>query len=328
LLWAFMNSISKPEEVKSRYVLVTAASKFGGFLSAGWAWLYMSQSRGLFSNGIVTDAQAHVTVLMVASLSILTLPFLLWYLTWKVPAAHLMGYEYRREQDIDNKNVEDSICHNEDGSGFTLLFKNAYVAGIFAMIFFWEAVNVIFNYMRLSVGFDAAESMSSFSAFLYKNAMFTHIVGVLIAIFGTSSIIQLLGERLSLMLVPALTGLAIIFCLLVPSTTTVIVTYIFIRAINYSFASPLREGLYIPTSASIKFKAKSWIDSFGSKSSKAFGSLYNKGLQWIPIALLPGYQMGFFVAILVLWTLLAYVMGKRWSKAVKSGEVIGQSPQT
>ena len=45
-----------------------------------------------------------------------------------------------------------------------------------------------------------------------------------------------------------------------------------LKAITFSLNEPVKELLYIPTSEAIKFKAKAWIDVFGARCAKAFGS--------------------------------------------------------
>jgi AAA family ATP:ADP antiporter len=42
---------------------------------------------------------------------------------------------------------------------------------------------------------------------------------------------------------------------------------------SYALNNPCKEMLYQPTSSSVKFKCKSWIDTFGARGCKATGSL-------------------------------------------------------
>lgn len=322
LLWAYMNSISKPEEIKNRYMLVTVTSKLGGAIGACLAWLFMSK---YFTAGqALSETTVHVYIMAIASCALLIIPFLIFYLIYKVPCEYLRGYgDPQPHCKVGNK--DDSILPEKSGSGFTLLFKYPYVLGIFGMIFFWETISVIFNYMKIGIGLkEASGSMLAFGAFLYKNAMFAHILALIVTIVGTSSLINLIGERFALMAIPLFIGSAIIMCLFFQSANVVIATYIFIKSINYSFGYPLREGLYIPTTDAIRFKSKSWIDSFGAKIAKAFGSIYNKSIQFVPIMFLHSVQFSFFIIITLLWTALAYSLGKRWAHAVKNGEVIGE----
>jgi hypothetical protein len=45
-----------------------------------------------------------------------------------------------------------------------------------------------------------------------------------------------------------------------------------LKGLSYSLNNPCKEILYQPTSQNIKFKAKSWIDVFGARGSKALGT--------------------------------------------------------
>lgn len=45
------------------------------------------------------------------------------------------------------------------------------------------------------------------------------------------------------------------------------------KGMSYALNNPTKEILYQMTSTGIKFKCKSWIDTFGQRSAKAGGSL-------------------------------------------------------
>ncbi len=45
------------------------------------------------------------------------------------------------------------------------------------------------------------------------------------------------------------------------------------KGMSYALNNPTKEILYQMTSTTIKFKCKSWIDTFGQRSAKATGSL-------------------------------------------------------
>ena len=60
---------------------------------------------------------------------------------------------------------------------------------------------------------------------------------------------------------------------LYPDLWMVFSVMMFIKAMSYALNNPTKEILYQMTSTAIKFKCKSWIDTFGQRSSKAAGSL-------------------------------------------------------
>jgi len=72
------------------------------------------------------------------------------------------------------------------------------------------------------------------------------------------------------------------------------------------------------------FKAKSWIDVFGNRSAKAFGSVVTGFAKDNPDALVKiGTIPSWFVSILLFVTSL--YMGREFEKLIASGELIGEN---
>ena len=158
-----------------------------------------------------------------------------------------------------------------------------------------------------------------------------HLVGFFITLLGTRALIEYLGERRSLLLVPIITAVLMVYYFTASeitnqaAATSISLVYILLKALNYAFASPLRESLYIPTTKLIKFKSKSWIDSFGTKFAKSVGATFSGisgklGTVFISINAVNGI---FFTLIIGCWMVVAHFLGRRYEKAVASGEVIG-----
>jgi AAA family ATP:ADP antiporter len=238
-------------------------------------------------------------IMGLASFAILLVPFLVLFLIYNSNQEDLKGYSENITQ--DNTKQKDPTSQF---FGLAALLKNPYILGIFGMTFFWEVINVIFNNLRLNIAFSEATSLCGITAILYKNIFCMHIFGLLFVLVGTRNIIQYFGERIALILIPIATGAAIIIFLLYPTTNMIFITYLVIRAINYTLTFPIREALFIPTTKDIQFKTKSWIDSFGQKFSKGCGSMYNKSIQLFSVYTSYYIQIGFFSILVFLWTLI------------------------
>lgn len=320
LNWSFLNSISKPGDVKSYYVAMAGMGKLGSFFFASFAWLLISRFFSFFQYN--SDVELYSILLNLSGFSLLCVPFILLYLNYKLPSSEFIGYT-----DSNEKKEETNTSDKKFSFGFSSIFKTSYVLGIVGMMFCWETVNVIFNNLRLIVAYEEAGAIGDLhigklSLILFKSTVMTSLISLLFVIIGTNSIIRFLGEKKGLILIPLLTGSIIICFLFFQNINMVILTYTMIRTINLSLATPIRESLYIPTSKEIQFKSKSWIDSFGQKFSKGFGSLYNKLIQFVPKKITQHIQLSFFIIVITLWITLAYYLGKRWEKAVKNKEVI------
>jgi AAA family ATP:ADP antiporter len=314
--WAFANSVNDPESAKKNYGLVVSGSKIGGALSAGAAWWLFSWAAVQESH--LLHVYAHQIALFIAALFVLCIPIVIYYCMRLVPGEYLHGYEaaYRIEK---RGKAKTGILE-----GLILLLKYPYVMGIFGMVYFYEVVSTVLSYLRLGVAEDVCGgNVSAKTAFLFKIYFITHLIGLIIALFGTRTLQALLGTRACLLLVPLMTGGFLFFMLSSGDSYAVVYAFIALKAINYAFSWPVRETLYIPTIKDIKFKSKSWIDAFGSKVARTSGSAVNVGMTHIG----PHYFMAahsfFFAGIVTLWFIAALMLGRRFERAVKHNEVIG-----
>lgn len=324
VFWAFASSITTPESAKNNFGFMVAGSKLGGILSAGLAWWILT-FKGNFYGYVLSDVLSHQILLTYASCCLLAVPLVIYVLTRKVSAHSLHGYEatYRADKKDEILAKKHPNQHSTGiFSGLILLFKNPYMLGIFATTFFYEIINIILQMKRLEIFGKESESIKDFSASLYEQRISVHAVSLVISLIGTRTLMKLLGERLCLLLVPLLTGLLVAYFLLSGSREAVLYSFIILSAVHYAFASPLKESLYIPTVKELRFKSKSWIDAFGGKFSKACGSLYKDFSSRFAATPFTADTI-FFSALIMLWLITAYFLGRRYEQATKNNEVIG-----
>ena len=150
-----------------------------------------------------------------------------------------------------------------------------------------------------------------------------HAVGLVMSFFGTVPLQRLMGVRLSLFICPILSLLLIAGAFTMPNPHVFFYALVLLRALNYAVNHPTREILYIPTTKDIKFKAKTWTDSFGTRLAKGSGSIFNKFL----VNLSPGFALtlsfGLCSSLIAGWIVLVYFLGRAFQSAVDKDEVIG-----
>lgn len=332
VFWAFANSVTSPEEGKKNYGPMVAASKVGGALSAGFGWALFARSAQL--QGVMSGVALHQLVLGISSLMLVLVPVVIYVLVKKVPGRYLHGYEaayvLEQQKQGDKQEVEEKRGDKDKGTwregvfaGLYMLVKYPYVFGIFGMVFFYEMVNTVISYLRLSIGQSQAEDISGLSAFLFKTIFVSHVVGVFISYFGTSTLLKRLGERLCLLVIPLLSGIILLYFMLNMTSEALIFVVAALKAIHYAFSLPVRESLYIPTVKEIKFKSKSWIDALGSKFAGATGSAFNHySAGFVPSLFLPAHAF-LFASVVGLWFITAFFLGRRFDQAIEANEVIG-----
>ncbi len=323
VFWAFANSVTSPTSVRQNYSIMISGSKLGGMLSAMFAWWIL---RSKCADGCMrfSDVTNHQILLGYSSVFLLIVPALVYLLIKYVPQKNLHGYEagHEAEVELDKPENRESTFRGMI-SGFMLLIKNPYVLGIFSIGFFYELINQVFSYERLVIGKKITTNASEFSAYLFEQIFWVHAIGFVISLFGTRAIISYFGERKSLLVVPILIGITLLYFVFYPSDG---ILYVFVlsRSLNYALTQPLRESLYIPTIRDVQFKSKSWIDGFGTKFAKTCGATFNDFVKNLSYSAHTFANSILFMMTAMLWILSSYWLGWRFEKAVKNNEVIGK----
>ena len=328
VFWAFSNSVYNPESAKKNYAFMVAGSKLGGILASG-VGLFVLSLTNYHGERLFSDSFNHQMLVGLSSTLIFVVTILIFVLIRVVPDKYLHGYEeaYQFEKKQKEKK-EEQVNMLWSGlisiwSGLKMFFKLPYLLGIFGMLFFYEVINTILSYLRLSLAERYSSDVSGLSQFLFWQFFLMHFFGFFISLLGTKTFLHRFGLRYCLLLIPILSAVLVSYFMFTYTAFSLSATFIALRSLHYAFSLPIRESLYIPTVKDVKFKSKSWIDAFGSKLAKTFGSIFNIIGNLLPIALFFPVHMVFFGIIIILWFLNAYVTGKRFERAIKNNEVIG-----
>lgn len=320
VFWAFANSVTDPQEAKQNYGLMVSGSKLGGMLSAGLAWIVLSHSNP-FSYYVSSDIALHQLLLGFSSAMVLVVPFIIMALMKNVSGKYMHGYEaaYQVEKERGKEGTQKTGLF----AGLSMFIKYPYILGIFCMIFFYEMINTVLSYQRVGIAQANATCLADMSSFLFKLIFLTHLTGFLISLLGTKTLMNRLGERLCLILIPIVTGILLFYLMFNYTGSGFLAVWVIMRAINYGFSYPVRESLYIPTVKEIKFKSKSWIDAFGTKFAKTGGSTFNVFAEYLGQNWIFSAYCIFFAAVIAVWTIAAFMLGIRFEQAVAAKEVIG-----
>ena len=316
VFWAFLTSISTPKESKENYVVIIGSLQLGGICASFFSWQLLTRT-------MYNDFFKHQIILYSCAVLLLIVPFILYLLFRFVHESFLQGYRgIERHGGDDQKSCADEQLFKKLFNGLTILAKNNYILGIFAILFFWEVINVVFSYQRLLVGADSCSSLAQLSGLFFSQVFLLNSIGFAIVVIGSGPLIGYLGYMQSLMLVPLLMTGLIGGYILFPSPQALSVAYSLLRALNFAFASPLREILYTPTSSDLRFKSKSWIDVFGARFAKSVGAYYNIFTASLAESMLFASHSIFFALILSCWFFVAYCVGRQFEHAIKNNLTI------
>lgn len=304
LYWSFINDIATPESAKKGYGLIIFGTQLGGFLFT------------LLGSYLAYDASLYATrVPLIALISVLmffAVALVVFILQRTVGDDNLVSYE---------EELQSSPLVPELAVGFLdglkLLVTHPYVMGIFALIFFQEAISTIMGFQLSLLVKSTYQEPGLVNKFLFDFALCVQAIACLFGLVGTSFFHRKLGIRLSLIIYPALLGLFIFAYMVQPTLQTIFYVMLIAKALGYALNQPAKEVLYIPTSKSIKYKSKAWIDMFGLRFAKTFGSAINRFAG--PVVMLTGT---FTLSMIAVWIFMASLIGKAFSKAVTDKKLI------
>ena len=151
----------------------------------------------------------------------------------------------------------------------------------------------------------------------------TNCISFLFSLFGFSWVVRRLGIRRTLRLFPVLLLLAVVLSFFAPGLWTLFATISVLKALTFSLNEPGIELLYMPTTDAIKFKAKAWIDVFGTRAMKAVGSAITHASKNDPVLLVKYGSVPTFLISLALLG-ISVLVGTQFQALLETGTVVGE----
>lgn len=326
LFWSFANSNFNLESAKASYGLLVATAQIGSILGPTVVNVYASKW------GVAR-------IYFLGAIAMLLLQGCMYIYI------HIYGTDETRNTALKSPKKKKKGAGVLEG--LHLFVRYNYVKGIFAIsCLFMVEVTIVdytmkvlardhfgslhpctvgsscWDYTTNSSGGMSADATAAFTTFMGFFGQATNALSFLLSFFGTSAIIRYLGLRLALLLFPTLCLIVIIVVRLHPTLYVVFAAMMVLKANSYALNNPTKEMLYQPTSSAVRYKAKSWIDIFGARGSKAIGSLVTNAFSESATDLVSnGSLVGMCVASFLIWN--ARFMGRSFEEYVKSGLIVG-----
>jgi len=313
LFWSFVNSITSLESAKASYGFLVAAAQIGSILGPT----------------VVTYA------------SVIGIPNCYFIGSCCMVCLQLTMYGYISVYGPGPKSVADEGGKKKKGAGVMegiyLFVEHNYIKGIFAIscLFMVEVTIVDYTMKVLAKEYYSElfpcqagttcfsqDAQEGFATFMGLFGQATNTLSFFFSLLGTSVVIRTVGLRLTLLMFPSLMLGVIIVVRMVPTLWVVFGAMMLLKGFSYALNNPTKEILYQPTSNAVKFKAKSWIDIFGARGSKALGSLVTNAFSDSATDLV---QNGSLVAMAVATFLIfnANYMGQKFDEYMESGHIVG-----
>lgn len=334
LFWSFSNSVNSLESAKASYGLIVATAQVGSIIGPTIVNVYVEEI------GV-----AYCYMIGACSMIFLQFTMALYVSIYGTKVYDIKGgVSVSDTQPIQSKKSQEAGIFE----GLSLFFHYNYIKGIFAVSCLYMVIETIIDYaMKIlakeyyantfpchvghscwdisaneAVGLsqEATEAFSTFTA-LFGQA--TNSLSFLLSLFGTSAVIRILGLRYTMLLFPILCLKIVILVWLRPTLWVAFGGMIMLKAFSYALNNPTKELLYQPTSQAVKYKAKSWIDTFGGRGSKALGSVITNAFNDSASHLVAsGSPVGLITAFVMIFN--AWYMGRAFDDYMGRGYIVGE----
>lgn len=310
--WALVNASVDVNFAKKNFGLVVAGAQIGSILGPS-----LATRADIIGIPMLYMIGAGIMFLMVAAMK-----------------AHIDRFGVPEEK--EKKVVKDGKkSGKEEGimEGFYLFWEHDYVKGIFVVSSVYMVQVTIVDYMMKVLAKDRYEALypddpqaalRSFASFMGFFGQTTNLISFLFSLFGTGMIIHRYGLQVTLISFPALLLICAIVVYISPTIWVVFAVMMIMKGMSYALNNPTKEILYQQTSTSIKFKCKSWIDTFGQRSAKAAGSLVTNAFASSMVDLIAyGSIVGVVGSAFLIW--VSHYMGKEFEELSAAGIKVGEA---
>lgn len=223
----------------------------------------------------------------------------LFFMTIPIYGFLLFSYKMALQRSgVEEKIWEREVAANPSAKeGISLIRKSPLLTAILLLVVCMQVSVALIEYQ-----FNAHLQLTILekdlrTAYWGKLIGLTNLISGAFQVIGGYLLIRFFGVRGSHFLIPLMLCLSALASFLMPSFAMVSFSFIFLKAIDFSFFGIAREMLYIPLRLDEKFRAKAIIDVFAYRTSKAVVSLCVLALQAVASAFI--LEAVSFLSILV-----------------------------
>jgi len=210
--------------------------------------------------------------------------------------------------------------------GIWLIVSRPYVLMLFWVSYAHLMPRTILDYQTsvlVTANIPKGQQVSYFGTI----SLYTNIGTAVLTLFGTRSLVESFGEKWCLLVLPCVLWLCVGAMCLCYGLATSVRTLVLASILTYGLNSPCKEMLYIPTTPSIKYKAKSWSEMYGNQLQKFAGAQVNLWLNRDLSSCKPHcFQKVPTICIVTAWCFLwlgtAYRAGKEREELEESGKIV------
>ncbi len=257
IFWSFMTDLFTTEQGKRLFGFIAVGGSLGGIIGP------------IITTSLVHYVSTGVLLLICAGM-----------LELAAQSIRFFPAEFRRDggNGSDGTSAEKPIG-GRFWDGVTHICKSPYLLGLFLFILLYTLTST-WTYLQQS-GLTKAGIVdkTARTAFFAKLDLTSNTLTLLLQVFLTGRLMKSFGVTVTLLFMPVLSLFGFVAIGVAPVISVLATFQIARRASTFAFMRPAREVLFTVLKREDKYKAKSFIDTFGYRCGDQLGSWSYGGLE-------------------------------------------------
>jgi AAA family ATP:ADP antiporter len=193
--------------------------------------------------------------------------------------------------------------------GITHIYRSPYLFGLFLFILLYTLTSTWAYFQQAELTKAGFADRAARTAFFARLDLSVNSLTLLLQIFLTGRLMKFLGVTVTLLFMPVLSLFGFAAMGIAPVIAVLAVFQVARRASTFAFMRPAREVLFTVLRREDKYKAKSFIDTFGYRLGDQIGAYSYKGLQALGLGLSPISYIA--LPIVAGWCALGIWLGRK-----------------
>jgi AAA family ATP:ADP antiporter len=288
VFWGFMTDLFTTEQGKRLFGFIAVGGSLGGILGP------------IITASLVHRVSTGVLLLICATMLEIAAQCVRFF-----PA----GFRTNDSSVAEDTDTAEKPIGGKFWDGVTNICKSPYLFALFVFILLYTLTSTWAYFQQAELTKAGFVDRAARTAFFAKLDLSVNTLTLLLQIFLTGRLMKFLGVTVTLLFMPVLSLFGFAAMGLAPVLTVLAVFQVARRASTFAFMRPAREVLFTVLRREDKYKAKSFIDTFGYRCGDQFGAWSYGGMQALGLGLSTISYIA--VPVVACWCALGIWLGRK-----------------
>lgn len=262
VFWSFMTDLFTTEQGKRLFGFIAVGGSLGGIVGP------------IITTSLVRHVSVGVLLLICAAM-----------LEMAAQSVRFFPAEFRAEDRHGEAASAEKPIGGGIWEGITHICRSPYLFGLFLFILLYTFTSTWAYFQQSELTKAGITDRAVRTAFFAKLDLSVNSLTLLLQIFLTGRLMKFFGVTITLLFMPVLSLFGFAAMGVAPIISVLAIFQVARRASTFAFMRPAREVLFTVLRREDKYKAKSFIDTFGYRCGDQLGAWSYKGLQELGLGL-------------------------------------------